>query len=188
MPPQGNGEPRLPRRRPGLRWWPRSGRPQRLLLRQPTADDRSLYHAHFTQPEVERWLRPPPLPPFNAGALDELVEGDQAHWSDHGFGPWVLIEKETGAFAGRGGLHWTAVEDTAMVELAWSIEPPLHNRGYATEMATAAIEWAREMRIEELVALVLPANVAVPARRRKGRRQAKRRGRPTPACRTFCSG
>lgn len=136
---------------------------RRLLLRKPTADDRSLYHAHFTQPEVERWLRPPPLPPFNAGALDELVEGDQAHWSDHGFGPWVLIERESGAFAGRGGLHWTTVEDTAMIELAWSIEPSLHNRGYATEMATAAIGWAREMRIEELIALVLPTNV--PSRR-----------------------
>jgi len=136
---------------------------QRLILRRPTDDDRSSYHSHFTQPEVERWLRPPPLPPFNAGALDELAEGDQAHWSDHGFGPWVLIERETGAFAGRGGLHWTTVEEKAMIELAWSIEPSRHNRGYATEMATAAIEWAREMRIEELIALVLPANV--PSRR-----------------------
>ena len=134
-------------------------RTQRLILRQPTADDRSLYHSHFTHPEVERWLRPSPLPPFTPGAVDELVEGDQAHWSDHGFGPWLLIEQKTGAFAGRGGLHWTTVEEKAMIELAWSVEPSLHNRGYATEMATAAIEWARELRIEQLVALVLPANV-----------------------------
>jgi RimJ/RimL family protein N-acetyltransferase len=133
---------------------------QRLLLRQPTDDDRSLYHSHFTHPEVERWLRPAPLPPFNSGALDELVEGDQAHWSDHGFGPWVLIEKDSERFAGRGGLHWTTVEDKAMIELAWSVEPALHSRGYATEMATEAIEWAREMRVEELIALVLPANVS----------------------------
>jgi RimJ/RimL family protein N-acetyltransferase len=133
---------------------------KRLLLRQPTRDDRSLYHSHFIHPAVERWLRPPPLPPFNTGALDELVEGDCTHWHDHGFGPWVLIERESGRFAGRGGLHWTVVEETAMVELAWSVEPSLHNRGYATEMATAAIEWARDLRFEELVALVLPANVA----------------------------
>lgn len=135
-------------------------RTERLLLRPPTPGDRALYHAHFTQPEIERWLRPSPLPPFNAGALDELIDGDCAHWSDHGFGPWVLIERETGAFAGRGGLHWTVVEETAMVELAWSVEPSRHGRGYATEMAGAAIEWAREMRIEKLIALVLPANAA----------------------------
>ncbi|MFL5833957.1 MAG: GNAT family N-acetyltransferase [Solirubrobacterales bacterium] len=136
---------------------------ERLLLRRPSPDDRALYHAHFTHPAIERWLRPPPLPPFNAGAIDELVEGDEAHWSDHGFGPWVLVEQGTNAFAGRGGLHWTTVEEAAMVELAWSIEPPLHGNGYATEMATAAIAWARELGFEELVALVLPANA--PSRR-----------------------
>lgn len=133
---------------------------ERLLLRPPTPEDRALYHAHFTQPEIERWLRPPPLPPFNRGALDELAEGDLAHWVDHGFGPWVLIDRQTGAFAGRGGLHWTTVEEMAMIELAWSVEPSLHGNGYATEMAKAAVEWARELEFEELVALVLPSNVA----------------------------
>lgn len=133
---------------------------RRLLLRKPAAEDRALYHAHFSHPEVERWLRPSPLPPFNAGAIEELVEGDQDHWDDHGYGPWVLVERESGAFAGRGGLHWTVVEETATIELAWSVEPRLHGQGYATEMAEAAIERARELRIEELVALVLPANAA----------------------------
>src|SRR5207253_1708922 len=99
----------------------------RLFLRRPSHDDRALYHAHFTHPAIERWLRPPPLPPFNSGAIDELVAGDETHWSDHGFGPWVLIDLETGAFAGRGGLHWTTIQDRAMIELAWSIEPSLHN-------------------------------------------------------------
>lgn len=133
---------------------------ERLLLRRPSAEDRALYHAHFIQPEVERWLRPSPLPPFNSGAIEELVEGDRDHWSGHGFGPWVLIERESAAFAGRGGLHWTTVEDVAVVELAWSVEPRLHGNGYATEMARAAIEWARELEIDELIALVLPANIA----------------------------
>jgi len=133
---------------------------ERLLLRRPAAEDRALYHAHFTHPEVERWLRPSPLPPFNSGAIEELVEGDRDHWSAHGFGPWVLIERKSGSFAGRGGLHWTTVEDVAMVELAWSVEPSLHGNGYATEMARAAIERARELEFEELIALVLPTNVA----------------------------
>jgi len=90
----------------------------------------------------------------------EVAAAAREHWADHGFGPWVLIERSSGAFAGRGGLHWTTVEDVAMVELAWSVEPRLHGNGYATEMARAAIEWARELEIEELVALVLPANTA----------------------------
>lgn len=132
---------------------------RRLLARPPTLEDREAYHSHFKRPEIERWLRPPPLPPFEAQVLDELIEGDCAHWSDHGFGPWVLIE-ESGDFAGRGGLAWTSVEGTARIELPWSIEPHLHGQGLATEAATAAVAWAGELRFEEVIALVLPANVA----------------------------
>jgi RimJ/RimL family protein N-acetyltransferase len=133
---------------------------RRLLLRPPTPADRALYHAHFTRPEVERWLRPSPLPPFNSAALDELVEGDCAHWSDHGYGPWILIEKRTGAFVGRGGLAWTTVENIAEVELPWSIEPHLHGEGLATEAAAAAVEWADELAFQHVIALVLPTNIA----------------------------
>jgi ribosomal-protein-alanine N-acetyltransferase len=136
---------------------------ERLLARKPTAEDRALYHSHFTRPEIEAWLRPSPLPPFSAQVIDELVDGDQVHWQNHGFGPWILIEKKTGAFAGRGGLSWTTVEDTAQVELPWSIEPELHGRGLATEAARAACDHARELELEQVIALVLPANT--PSRR-----------------------
>ncbi|HET8815720.1 MAG TPA: GNAT family N-acetyltransferase [Solirubrobacterales bacterium] len=131
---------------------------RRLLARKPTPEDRPRYHSHFTHPEVEGWLRPSPLPPFDAEAIEELVDGDCTHWADHGFGPWVLVDRETGAFAGRGGLVWTAVEATAEVELPWSIEPRLQGRGLATEAAIAATEWARELGFEEVIALTLPAN------------------------------
>jgi ribosomal-protein-alanine N-acetyltransferase len=131
---------------------------RRLLARKPTPEDRAAYHAHFTNPAVESWLRPPPLPAFTAQVLDELIEGDCAHWEDHGFGPWALVEQKTGAFAGRGGLAWTSVEEVAEVELPWSIEPRLHGNGLATEAALAATEWARELGLEEVVTLILPAN------------------------------
>jgi RimJ/RimL family protein N-acetyltransferase len=133
---------------------------QRLLARKPTLDDRALYHAHFSKPQIESWLRPSPLPPFTAQVLDELVNGDCIHWQDHGFGPWVLIEKKTGAFAGRGGLAWTSVEGSVQVELPWSIEPNLHGQGLATEAATAACDWARDLGFDRVIALTLPSNLA----------------------------
>lgn len=132
----------------------------RLLARKPTPEDRDAYQAHFKHPAIESWLRPPPLPPFETKVLDDLVEGDCAHWSDHGFGPWILVEKESGEFAGRGGLAWTSVEGVARVELPWSIEPRLHGQGLATEAATAAVDWAQELRFEEVIALILPTNIA----------------------------
>ncbi|HEU4706925.1 MAG TPA: GNAT family N-acetyltransferase [Solirubrobacterales bacterium] len=135
-------------------------RTRRLLARKPSPEDRALYHAHFSHPQVERWLRPSPLAPFDAKILDELIEGDCVHWEDHGFGPWVLVERESGVFAGRAGLAWTTVEGRAQVELPWSIEPRLQGRGLATEAATAAVEWAREIGFDQVIALVLPANGA----------------------------
>ena len=132
----------------------------RLLARKPTLEDRAAYHAHFTNPAVEEWLRPPPLPPFTPQVLDELIEGDRAHWEDHGFGPWVLVERESGAFAGRGGLSWTSVEEIAEIELPWSLEPRLQGNGLATEAAVAATEQARELGFDQVVALILPTNVA----------------------------
>lgn len=133
---------------------------RRLLARKPASEDRALYHAHFTQPAVEGWLRPAPLPPFDVGVLDELHAGDCTHWEDHGFGPWILIERQSGAFAGRAGLAWTSVEGTATVELPWSIEPHLQGKGLATEAAVAATDWARELGLEEVIALTLPTNLA----------------------------
>jgi RimJ/RimL family protein N-acetyltransferase len=72
----------------------------------------------------------------------------------------VLVDRESEEFVGRGGLAWTTVEGVAQVELPWSIEPPLHRRGLATEAATAAAEWAREIGFEQVIALTLPHNVA----------------------------
>jgi RimJ/RimL family protein N-acetyltransferase len=133
---------------------------RRLHARRPTPKDRVAYHAHFTQPAVESWLRPSPLPPFNVGALDDLLQNDCAHWDDHGFGPWVLETRTNGAFAGRGGLSWASVEGLAEVELPWSVEPRLHGQGLATEAAAAAADWAREIGFECVIALILPANAA----------------------------
>ena len=60
---------------------------------------------------------------------------------------------------GDRGLAWTSVEGTAEVELPWSIEPALHGQGLATEAAIAACNHARELGLEQVIALVLPRNV-----------------------------
>jgi RimJ/RimL family protein N-acetyltransferase len=133
---------------------------ERLIARRPDPADRPLYHAHFMRPEVEEWLRPAPMPPFDEQVLDDLLAGDCAHWQDHGFGPWVLLERESGAFAGRGGMAWTSVEDVAEVELPWSIEPRLHGRGLATEAATAAVGLGRDLGFPAVIALTLTTNRA----------------------------
>jgi RimJ/RimL family protein N-acetyltransferase len=139
---------------------PGQRRTERLLARPPTAADRAAYEAHFTRPKIESWLRPPPLSRFDEGLLDKLLLEDCRHWEENGFGPWVLLEAASGEFAGRGGLAWTRVGRRPEVELPWSVEPRLHGRGLATEAALAAVDFARELALDDLVALTLPTNVA----------------------------
>lgn len=133
---------------------------QRLLARRPTPADLDAYEAHFRRPEIESWLRPPPLSPFDGDVVAKLLLEDCRHWEEHGFGPWVLIEKAGDEFAGRGGIAWTAVEGEPAIELPWSIEPRLQGGGLATEAALAAAGLARSRGFAEVVALTLPANVA----------------------------
>lgn len=133
---------------------------ERLSCRRPCASVADEYERLFTQPSVEAWLRPSPMRAFSRADLDRMARRDIAHWNEHGFGPWEVREREGGAFVGRGGLNRTVVAGETAVELPWAVMPSLQGRGYATEMARAAIEAARAQGLDRIVSLTLPANAA----------------------------
>lgn len=133
---------------------------ERLRCRTPTADDLPGYLELFLTPEVQRWLRPAPLPPFRPDQLGGMLDCDVAHWAAHGFGPWVLHDRETGAVVGRAGPVWTTATGTFAVELAWSIVPDRWGQGLATEAARAAVAVTRAEHVDEVVSFTLPENAA----------------------------
>jgi RimJ/RimL family protein N-acetyltransferase len=133
---------------------------ERLSVRPPESGDEAAYAELFRRPPVEVWLRPPPLSPFKISEIEEMLREDIRHWEEFGFGPWALIERGSGSFVGRGGLRMTAVAGEQAVELAWTVDPDSQGRGLATEAALAALEWARTLGIEEVIALTLPGNHA----------------------------
>src|SRR5687767_738699 len=133
-------------------------RTERLLCRRPFAGDSHDYRALLLDDQVAAWLRPPPLPPFRDGEPEALLTKDIAHWEAHGFGPWTLIDRESGAFAGRGGLCWTQVNDERAIELPWALLPAFWNAGLATEAARAALDTARRVGIDEVISLALVEN------------------------------
>jgi RimJ/RimL family protein N-acetyltransferase len=137
-----------------------SPRTQRLLLREPEPGDLEGYRALLFDKEVERWLRIPPEPPFTESDVFAKLSEDRWHWEEHGFGPWVLIERESGELVGRAGLRHQLVDGVREVELGWVVRPDRWGRGYATETAEAGIEWAPELGIAELVALIMKGNAA----------------------------
>ncbi len=131
-----------------------------ILIRQPEPGDEAGYEQVLLDPEVSSWLRPQPLSPFSSAEIAEMLADDLRHWRDAGFGPWVLVDHESGALVGRVGLHRTSVGGELVTELAWTIRPGWQGRGLATAAAAEGLALACSVGLDELVALVLPANVA----------------------------
>jgi RimJ/RimL family protein N-acetyltransferase len=92
---------------------------------------------------------------------ERFVDAIAEHWERRGFGLWVARERETGEFAGRGGLHAVDVLGRAEVEVAYALLPPFWGRGLATELAAASVRVAfDELGLADLVAFALVDNRA----------------------------
>lgn len=133
---------------------------ERLLARPPRPADRAGYRVLLLDPAVGGWLRPAPMPLFDEADALAILASDERHWSDHGFGPWVLIERAQGTMVGRGGLQQIELDGEPAVELPWAIRSDHWNRGLASEAAAAALAWAKTSGLSEVVALTTPENLA----------------------------
>ena len=89
-----------------------------------------------------------------------LDEADQ-HWSEHGFGLWLLRDRDTAKFVGRAGLQHVHVGGQNEVEVAYAFLRPYWGRGLATEIATESVRIGFDsLRLVELVCFTLPTNRA----------------------------
>lgn len=130
----------------------------RLVGRRPVRSDGDDYCRLFLDPAVSAWLDSPPRARFDERQVRGVLERDLEHWERHGFGPAVLIDAADGSFLGRGGLNWTTVGGEFAVELPWALCPQRWGEGLATEAARAAIAWARDLELGEVVSFALIHN------------------------------
>ena len=109
----------------------------RLVLRPVTAADHAGLLAHWTAPEVRRFL-------FDGGIVSSaevtaMIEDSARNFAAAGYGLW-LVRGRTGAdLAGTVGLR--PLEDLG-VEILYSLVPSVWGKGYATEAASAVVEHA----------------------------------------------
>lgn len=83
------------------------------------------------------------------------------HWKQYGFGLWLLFDKNSQVFVGRGGLRKVTIEDNEEVEVAYALMPEYWHQGLATEIVKAFIEIAFEqLHFKKLVCFTLPSNRA----------------------------
>ena len=134
----------------------------RLRGERPHAEHAAMYAELLGNAEVAAWLFPPPVgggPRTHEQAADWLA-GDIDHWDQAGFGVWVFFESESESFVGRGGLRRIEICGRPTVEVALALLPETWGRGYASEMASKAVEAARALGLAEVCGLTLPTNIA----------------------------
>ncbi len=86
-------------------------------------------------------------------ALESIIK----HWQTHGFGRWAIVDKRTGEFIGFGGLR--SLFGTP--EVVYHLAKAHWGKGYATELARAALRFGFEERgYDRIVAITKPPNTA----------------------------
>jgi RimJ/RimL family protein N-acetyltransferase len=140
---------------------------ERLVLRRPERGDVDGYAPFFADPEVVR---------FTSGVTASRAETELGvermirHWEEHEIGLFSVVRKDDECLVGRAGfLLWDA--DTwvhAMrqpprgrveTEIGWTLGREFWGRGYATEAALAARDWALgELGIRRLISLIQRGN------------------------------
>jgi RimJ/RimL family protein N-acetyltransferase len=132
-------------------------RTARLVLREWRDDDLAGFAEMSADPAVMEYLRALP----DRAAVDAWAAQTRDHWRQHGFGQWVAEIPGAAPFIGVVGLAVVGYEAhfTPAVEVAWRLARPYWGQGYASEAATAAIDFGfSRLALDEIVAITVPAN------------------------------
>jgi RimJ/RimL family protein N-acetyltransferase len=99
--------------------------------------------------------------PRDRAATAAYLARNLQHWTDCGFGLWILRDAAENRIAGRAVLRHLLLEGSDEVELGYGFYPEFWGRGLATEIGTALLHFGRDtLGLPSLVAITRPANVA----------------------------
>jgi RimJ/RimL family protein N-acetyltransferase len=128
----------------------------RLVLRPPRREDFEAFATFLADAETMRYLGSAPQPRSLAWRTFLTLAGA---WAMQGFGMFSVVEKSTGRWVGRVG-PWQP-EGWPGTEVGWGIVRDRCRMGYATEAATAAIDWAFDaLGWTDVIHVIDVANVA----------------------------
>ncbi len=130
----------------------------RLVLRRWGPADRVPFAEMNADPEVMEYF-PSPL---DRDDSDELVEIIMTGFERNGFGLWALELLREGRFMGFTGLSVPRFEApfTPAVEVGWRLARWAWGHGYATEAATAALDFGFvQLGLDEVVSFTSFQNV-----------------------------
>ncbi|HEY3733619.1 MAG TPA: GNAT family N-acetyltransferase [Streptosporangiaceae bacterium] len=131
---------------------------ERLVLRSWDTDDAAAALGAYGDAEVARWLAPAmdqvPDPAAMRLVLQQWVAEDARMLPPAG--RWAIEHREDGRLI--GGATLLPLPPDEEFEIGWQLHPDSWGHGYATEAGLALAAWAFEQGIEQVIAVVRPAN------------------------------
>ena len=132
---------------------------ERLILRRERVEDASVFHRLWT----ERDPRVPPHRRLSAGGRpseEDIAAQIREQVEDTGPGLLTVERKDGGAVIGYCGVVFDGTGSPDEPELAFELLAAVHQKGYATEAATAVVTWATAAGYPRLWASVWDWNIA----------------------------
>jgi RimJ/RimL family protein N-acetyltransferase len=108
---------------------------ERLILREWRNDDFEGYRAYRADPALMKFIG---LADTHAAWREMAYMA--GHWLLRGFGNWSVVEKSSGKACGHCGPYYPM--EWPEPEIGWGLYPGFGGKGYATEAATAALNYA----------------------------------------------
>jgi len=132
---------------------------ERLLLRPWRLDDADAALGIYGDPEVSRWLSPAMDRAPDASAMRLVLEQWIAEDSRTipPAGRWAIELREDGRLIG-GAILLPLPPGDLDLEMGWQLHQSAWGHGYATEAGRAIARWAFSQAIDEVLAVVRPAN------------------------------
>jgi RimJ/RimL family protein N-acetyltransferase len=130
----------------------------RLLLRRWKDSDREPFFRMNSDPRVMEFFQAC----LTREQSDALAARAQAHFEQHGFGPFAAEVRSTGELAGFIGLSIPQFDAyfTPCVEIGWRLAASYWNQGLATEGAEAVLRLAfGPLALRQIVSFTVPANL-----------------------------
>jgi len=132
----------------------------RLILRRPGVADTARLFNICGDPQTNLYNPAGPYPDIQKA--EAVMAAWMSHWEQRGFGQWAISRKEDpGEVLGFGGLAVLNYLDQPRINLGFRFATTAWGKGYATEMASQALELAFQRLAFSIVhAKVRPANLA----------------------------
>ncbi len=131
---------------------------KRLILKQPVLADFNELLLLRTNPEVMQYIGTGDIQ--TEEQVKEFIDNAKSYADEYGLGFYSVFEKESNDFVGQAGLfHLGFNVNQPDIELAYRLHSEYWNKGYATELAKALIEYGfNKFSLPKIVAIVHPEN------------------------------